>query len=331
MNRLVGLLGILIASLAHADEPFVPTRCQVVPLPHQQTSFRINGTEKTRWHFSAASPRPFFFPLNGPSGMSLTRMGHPGAPNHDHHCSVWFAHHDAGGHSFWANGQATQIRQRTWLVYHDSQDEAVMGCLLDWVGPDGKPILEQELVAALLPLEKNEHGLEVQITLRPAKSQPSVELAKTNFGLMAVRVAKSISAHFGGGQMASSEGQTGEKEIFGKSARWVDYSGPVTLGQGTMRQVVFEGITFFDHPGNPRYPTHWHVRDDGWMGASFCFQESFTITTEKSLVLRYLLHAHAGRYDAAKAARQHQAFASRGGFEVTRSSRPHHHYEVKRN
>ncbi|MGB1817136.1 MAG: DUF6807 family protein, partial [Rubripirellula sp.] len=55
-------------------------RCQVVPLPQKQVAFVVDGQERLRWHASDDAPRPFFFPLTGPSGLPLTRMGHPGAP-----------------------------------------------------------------------------------------------------------------------------------------------------------------------------------------------------------------------------------------------------------
>ena len=77
---------LLFAAVCAADEPntaFRPTRCEVVPLAGHQVSFRIDGVEKFRWHYGAEYPRPFFFPFNGPSGESITRMGHPGAPDHD--------------------------------------------------------------------------------------------------------------------------------------------------------------------------------------------------------------------------------------------------------
>ena len=61
-------------------------------MPDNQVSLQIDGEERTRWHFDAKYPRPFFYPLIGPSGDTLTRMGHPGAQNHDHHRSVWWAH-----------------------------------------------------------------------------------------------------------------------------------------------------------------------------------------------------------------------------------------------
>ena len=63
-------------------------RCQLVPLPDQQLSFQVDGSERLRWHFGPAYPRPFFYPLRGPSGSVLPRMGHPGAPDHDHEISV---------------------------------------------------------------------------------------------------------------------------------------------------------------------------------------------------------------------------------------------------
>ena len=59
--------------------PFPLPLCQVVPLPDCQVSLQIDGIEKARWHFDAKYPRPFFYPILGPSGETLTRMGHPGA------------------------------------------------------------------------------------------------------------------------------------------------------------------------------------------------------------------------------------------------------------
>ena len=58
-------------------------RCQVVPLADHQAAFTVDGALRLRWHFGPAYPRPFFYPLVGPSGAVLTRMGHPGAPDHD--------------------------------------------------------------------------------------------------------------------------------------------------------------------------------------------------------------------------------------------------------
>ncbi|MCA9146471.1 MAG: PmoA family protein [Planctomycetales bacterium] len=309
---------------AHLD------RCEIVPQAGHQVSLQIDGVEKLRWHYGDEYPRPFFFPFNGPSGSSLTRMGHPGAQNHDHHQSVWFAHNKVNGLDFWANGKGTQIRQKMWSAYEDGDTEAILSTVSGWFDTDDKEVMEQEMIASLIPMPNNEHALEIQITMRPPDNGAVVELEATNFGFLAVRVAKSLSAHFGGGTLTNSEGQIDEKNIFGKQARWMDYSGPIAVGQGSDRTSVTEGITYFDHPRNPRYPTYWHVREDGWMGASFGMHEGTTITKDSPLTLRYLLHAHSGSYDHDKAELVQQAFAARPGFEVTKGTRKHRQFEVKR-
>ena len=145
-------------------------------------------------------------------------------------------------------------------------------------------------------------------------------------------MSKTLSAYFGGGQLTNSEGLVGEPKIFGTPARWMDYSGPVIAGSGDSRQLVNEGITFFDHPDNPRYPTHWHVREDGWMGASFGMKADRVITTDDPLTLRYLLHAHRGLYDQNKAEKTHREFAARRGFQIRRphGDEKHRQFEVER-
>ncbi len=312
---------------------YVPERVELIPLPDHQVTFQIDGREVTRWHFDPKYPRPFFYPFNGPSGSTLTRMGHPGAQDHDHHRSIWFAHHKVNGLNFWADGTGTAIRQKHWYRYRDGKNEAVMASHLGWYDTEGKEIMEQDLVAATLPLENGEHLLEIQITMRPTGGREKVTLDQTNFGFLAVRVAKSLSHSFGGGQLTNSEGLVGEKAIFGKTARWMDYSGPIAVRRadsGSARSVATEGITYFDHPENPRYPTAWHVRSDGWMGAAFCLGEGYTITREAPLTLRYLLHTHAGAYDTDRAAVVAGAFAQRRGFEIAKSKQPHRQFEVWR-
>ena len=286
MRLLSSCVTFAIAGASLAEEPFAIRRCELLPLPEQQASFQIDGVEKTRWHFGSEYPRPFFYPFCGPSGTSLTRMGHPGAENHDHHRSVWLAHHDVNGVDFWSDRTDGRVRQKSWLCYRDGDDEAIMASLCGWYDGAGKELMEQDVVAALIPLERGEHALEIQIAMRPAANSEKVELGKTNFGFLAVRLAKTVSAHFGGGKLTDSEERQGEKSIFGKQARWMDYSGPVAVGQGPGRKTATEGITYFDHPENPRYPTHWHVREDGWMGASFCMHEGCPVTAESPLTLR---------------------------------------------
>ena len=51
--------------------------------------------------------------------------------------------------------------------------------------------------------------------------------------------------------MTSAQGCRKEAECWGKRSEWMDYSGTVE-GQKV-------GISIFDNPGNPRFPTYWHA------------------------------------------------------------------------
>lgn len=306
-------------------------RCEITPLPNSQAVFTIDCQERLRWHFGQDYPRPFFFPLVGPSGGSLTRMGHPGDAGHDHHRSIWFAHEIVGGQNFWADDTPTRIRQKRWLCYQDGEDAAVMATLLGWHGGDRAELMEQELIAAVGPRfggivgRLGETFIELQAAFRPAAE--SLTLGKSNFGILAVRLAKSVSAHFGGGEITSSRGDVGEPAIFGNAAEWMDYSGPVRAADG---KPAVGGVTYFDHPANPSFPSKWHVRADGWMGSRLCHDGDFVIRRDEPLVVRYLLHAHAGPLDAPRAAAVSAEFQHTPPWEVVKADKPHVGFVVRR-
>jgi hypothetical protein len=98
-----------------------------------------------------------------------------------------------------------------------------------------------------------------------------VKLGTTPFGMMSVRMAKTIGVHDGGGRILNSEGQINEKEIFRKPARWVDYSGPIT-------SEARAGITLMDHPSNPNHPAAFHVTSHEKLGRNLSAVLSAVIT-----------------------------------------------------
>lgn len=300
-------------------------RCQVIPEAGHEVSFQIDGREVLRWHEGRDYPRPYFYPVVGPAGVSLTRMGHPGASNHDHHQSLWFAHNKVLGIDFWGNQSGATIRQLQWLAYEDSDAACRMAVLLGWYdGHNPAPLLKQQLICEVRPCDRPlEFTIELQSEFVPESE--SLEFQQTNFGFLAVRVAKSISGHFGGGSLTSSAGLTGEKAIFGKPARWMDYSGDIGR-----QQPQIEGLTLLDHPQNPGQPTGWHVREDGWMCASPTMQTSLSTTRQAPLQLRYQLLVHAGPVDSARNEQLWQQFAESRPLLVRRTGRPHVESEIVR-
>ncbi len=294
--------------------PYQTPAVQIVPQADDQVSFQVDGQERLRWHAGKRSPRPFFFPLVGPSGRSLTRMGHPAAPDHNHHRSFWWGHQNIGGVNFWEErGDTQQVRQDNWVHYQDGPEEAGIVVRIGWYDTHKTRLLEQELIAVYRPLKEREGWLELQSTF--TSTLESLPLGKTNFGFLGLRVAASMSKHYGGGTLTNSEGAVGEKDIFAKPACWMDYSGPI-VGS------TWEGVTWFDHPSNPRYPTTWHVRDDGWMSAAFCLRESYPLAKGKPLRLRYGFHVHAGAVQEEIEEMRRKGFAESPGWEVVKAERP---------
>lgn len=301
------------------DELDLFPRCTVVPLPDDQVSLRIDGIERTRWHFGSPYPRPFFYPLLAPNGHSVTRMGHPGASNHDHHRSVWFAHSDLLGHDFWSENGGTRIAQPQWYAYQDGNDHAVMGVALHWLdGHDPRPLLQSEMTAAIAPLDEHRWTLELQLTLRA--DAEGIEFRKSNFGLLGVRVAKSISAHFGAGTITGADGRQDESELFGQPNRWLDYSGPVAAGSP---DPLMAGITVMDHPTNHAHAAHWHVRRDGWIGPSLSRHDAVLVPPDRPLVMRYLLLIHDGPHDAEATDALFDSFAATAAWQRRAASEPH--------
>src|SRR5687767_10389437 len=80
-----------MAQVSLPDAKPVP-RMQATPLPHHQVAFERDGVELTRYHFGPDLHRTFLYPIMGPAGRPLTRMGHPRDPvGHSHHNSVWIS------------------------------------------------------------------------------------------------------------------------------------------------------------------------------------------------------------------------------------------------
>jgi hypothetical protein len=291
-------------------------KLQVLPLPHDEASIVREGKELTRYHFAPGQRRPFLYPLVGPSGRSLTRMGHPHAAfSHSHHNSVWVSHNDVNGDVFWAdNGPGRIIPQ--WIVeYTDADSSASIVAVNHWVGKEDKVHLVERRGMRVIDLTHDEWLLQCDLQLE-ATGTPTT-LGKTPFGMFAVRMAKTIGVNDGGGMIRNSEGNVNEQGpngCFWKRARWVDYSGPIAPG-------VHEGIALLDHPANPNHPSHFHVRQDGWMGSSLTFEAPREIHPGKPLWLRYGLYVHRGVAPASNLDRQWTAFAGSNLTELSNSKK----------
>jgi hypothetical protein len=288
--------------VALAASPKPVARVQAVPQPRGEVSFECDGRELVRLHHGHELRRPFLYPLIGPSGLSLTRLGHPHDPvSHSHHNSVWLSHAAVNGISFW-DDRGGRITDAVVTRLEDGDEAAAVDIKAVWRAGDNAEVCRERRRITVVPLEGREWLLLVDATIDATVGD--VTFDDTAFGLIGVRMRKSIGVRDGGGTIRNSAGGVDEAGCFRKPARWVDSSGPVTTG-------VIEGVTLFDHPGNPNHPVAFHVRDDGWMGACLSFGKPLVVARGQSLPLRYGLWVHAGMPPADAIERQWQEFSRR--------------------
>ena len=316
--------GVSAAETPLPDAKPVPDM-QVLPLPYDQAGFEHLGRELTRYHFGPSLRRPFWYPILGPAGRSLTRMGSPHDPGrsvtpsrqptdpkkpgdpsgHSHQCSVWIAHKNVSGFDFWRDsgpiaGQIVHQTCREGLQYQDGPAAALLS-LNHWNDAQGRTLMIERRRASVAPGENGSWTLTIDLQFE-APDGGEVTFHKTPFGPIGVRMAKTLGVKDGGGRILNSAGQRNEAGAFRKPARWVDYSGPITRDQAA-------GITLMDHPTNLGHPAPFHVRDDGWMGACLTLNGPVTVAAGKPLRLRYRLWIHPDVPDAQAFEQQWQTFA----------------------
>lgn len=282
---------------------------QAVPLPHHITSFQLDGRELTACHYDPLDMRPFFYPVRASKEPSLTRMGHPHDPlTHSHHNSVWLTHNSLNGLDFWGDYAKKQGRIINVEVsregYEESDAYASMRMVNHWIHAEDKSVqLIEVRRTEVRPLDGARSWLMIlDVEFAPPKGGTAT-FGETGFGLVAVRVARSLGVHDGGGRILNSEGLVNEKAVFRQPARWCDYSGRITN-----EADGFGGITLMNHPMNPHNPTAFHVRDDGWMGCCLSLDKPVPVTEEKKLRLRYGLWVHDGVPTQAQSEERWKAF-----------------------
>ncbi len=300
---------------------------QAIPLPHDEVSFQRDGEEIARFHFAQDQRRPFVFPVIGPSGRSLTRMGHPHDPNtHSHHNSVWFSHQFVGGADFWSDNGGRISHHRV-LRYEDADDVAFAETENAWLDKEGKPVLHDRRRISVKPLADAEWLLLLDLQLEARTAD--VPLGETPFGMLGVRMAKTIGVLDGGGTIRNSEGGVDEAACFRKPARWMDYIGPIAKDEvrgmkDEAGEPKLQGATssFILHPWSSRASRFSIIRKiqttpshstatamAGWARRLHSLARS-RLKNSEPLRLRYALYVHAGMPSPEKFEEQWKAFTA---------------------
>ena len=72
------------------------------------------------------------------------------------------------------------------------------------------------------------------------------------------------------------------------------------------------GLAIFDHPSNPRHPTHWYLSDNAglpYFGPALLFDQPMTLKGGESFTIKYRILVHPGLGDKGVLEKEYQSFA----------------------
>ena len=270
----------------------------------------IDGQALTTYYYDTEWPKPFLHPLRTSGGAVVTR-GFPlekvagESTDHHWHRGLWFAHGDINGVDFWRETsgdpkQDAKLPLPVGRLVAKSKPELKAGrgsgtiiADFDLAAPDKKVLgrLREQFTFRRLG---GHNVIDVEATVS-ADRGTALKMGDTEEGLLGFRFADEFRQDRGA-TLSNSEGLTGTEKIWGKRARWVDYT---TDLKGTPA-----GVVIFDHPQNPKHPTYWHARGYGLNAANPFGEHDFyndktrdgsvTIPPGGKLTFRYRVVLHAG-------------------------------------
>jgi hypothetical protein len=299
-----------------------------------QIDVSIGGKPFTSYYFSPETPKPYLYPLRSPEGIIVTR-GYPMVKNipgeskdHPHHRAMFFAHGDINAVDFWGEAQfaakaPVDVGGKTYTSEElpkgrtvftkleeskGGPDSGTLRAVFSLLGPDGR-VMGSETQDYTFRGDERTRTIDCAFTITADHGMP-LKMGDTKEGTFAIRLVKSLQEP--AVKMLNSTGAVGEKDIWGKRADWVDYSGVV----GGERV----GIAIFDNPGNIKHPTFWHARGYGLFAVNPFGEHDFfndpkrdgsvTIPIGGSLTLRYRVLIHDGDAAEAKVAETYAQYAA---------------------
>lgn len=216
--------------------------------------------------------RPYLAHVFAPGGVQVTRNHPPiaGVDRTDHdamHPGIWLAFGDLGGADFWRN------KGRVELVEIVERPHAIAGggrfaVELRYRAAD-RTICNESCRLTIMP---GDFGAIVVWDSTFTGAQPFAFGDQEEMGL-GLRVATPLAV-VNGGQITNAEGLRDEKQVWGKTSNWCDYSGVVDA-----RRV---GVMLVPDPANFR-PSWFHARDYGFVAANPFGRQAFT-KSEKSRI-----------------------------------------------
>jgi hypothetical protein len=259
---------------------------------------RIDGNLLTNYILSEHEKYPFFYPVNGPSKASVTSMRNA---NYPHHSSLFFGCDKVNGGNYWQEGlDRGQIVPLRADIVETGGDKVVIENENIWKRPGAMaPIKDFRTITVTVPSE-DVFQIDFDVTMEMLMN---VTIDKTNHSLFSGRMDPDLAV-INGGTMVNAEGETGEKDTFGKRSPWMDYNGK--------RMGKTEGMAIIQHPSNEWFPAPWFTRDYGFFSPTPMYwpenEKNIVLKKGETIQLRYRVLIHAGDHKEAKIAEHFERY-----------------------
>lgn len=276
----------------------------------------IDDVHFTTYYHSNENRKPFLWPVLSDGDVPITRAWPMGEAedktDHPHHKSLWSAYGEVNDADCWGEADGAGYQISGDVTFGSGDAYGWIAAKNTWTDTDKKPIVDESREYRFYAGKPSARLFDVEVTFTATYGDVKFSDTKEG-GIVAVRVRDQIRADRGG-VITNAEGLQGERETWGVASPWCDYSGEIE-GEGQ------HGITVFDHPENLRYPSRWHVRNYGLMGAN-CFGLSYftkgkedlngdyELEKGETLTFRYRVYVHAGDVKNAKVADRYADYAT---------------------
>ena len=276
--------------------PVLAANIKFEQLP-DRVDVKLDGKPLAAFHYADKWDKPFLYPIRTISGVVISR-GWPVEPrpgeeqDHAWHRGIWWGHGDINGEDFWREKPDKSTSRLVVAGKPKTSGNSLEG-KLRLMTPKGKSlgtVTERYAFSA----DGNHLLIDTTISIH-ADGGESLRFGDTDDGGFAFRLADEFRQDRGA-RLINSENQTGTEQIWGKAARWTDYSASVN---GKMA-----GVTILDHPSNLRHPTRWHARGYSLNAANpFALRSftrnksedgSYTLPAGEQVRFRYLVIVHEG-------------------------------------
>lgn len=281
------------------------------------SSVALTGPKGLLWRFryDPAQDVPYFHPLNDAGGRTLT-ADRP--VDHPWHHGLWFSWKFINGVNYWEidgktgrpEGRASW-REVTVEARENGTASIAMALAYRPAGEEAPVLTEERVLEVSAPDSEGTSAVDwtgrftarVDVTLdrTPLPGEPGGRVYGGYAGL-SVRLAANLEER----ELLTSDGPVLEMKDDRYRGRHVaaDYSGRIG------GRVA--GIAVCDHPGNPRTPTPWYMIKSANLSfltpAPLCYGP-LRLKAGDSLVLRYRVLVHSGRWDAERLRREAQRFS----------------------